>query len=97
MKTNLYIYISEREKNGQTPELARDDWLESLLAEDMNVTVVVNHLTPTVTMGHVSLKKREKKHSKHFYCYVLFLILLKPTMNIYKKKWTLILKSLRGH
>lgn len=30
-------------KNGQTAELARDDWLETLLAEDMNVTVVVNH------------------------------------------------------
>lgn len=35
------VYISE--KNGQTPELARDDWLESLLAEEVNVTVVVNH------------------------------------------------------
>lgn len=35
------VYMSE--KNGQAPELARDDWLESLLAEEMNVTVVVNH------------------------------------------------------
>lgn len=35
------VYISE--KNGQTPELAQDDWLESLLAEEVNVTVVVNH------------------------------------------------------
>lgn len=39
-------------------------------------------LTPTVTLGHVSLKKHKKKH---FYCYVLFLYVLKPTMNIYKK------------
>lgn len=38
-------------------------------------------LTPTVTLGHVSLKK----HTKYFYCYILFLILLKSTMNIYKK------------
>lgn len=38
------VYISEKIKiNGQTPELAQDDWLESLLAEEMNVTVVVNH------------------------------------------------------
>lgn len=36
------VYISH--SNGQIPELARDDWLESLLAEEMNVTVVVNHL-----------------------------------------------------
>lgn len=63
---SVYIYISEREKNGQTPELARDDWLESLLAEDMNVTVVVNHLTPTVTMGHVSLKKEKKNIQNTF-------------------------------
>lgn len=39
-KKNLYI---SQKKNGQTPELARDDWLESLLAEEVNVTVVVNH------------------------------------------------------
>lgn len=37
MKKNLYI---SEQKTGQTPELARDDWLESLLAEEMNVTVV---------------------------------------------------------
>lgn len=42
-KKNLYIYLYLRKKNGQTPELARDDWLESLLAEEVNVTVVVNH------------------------------------------------------
>lgn len=35
------IYLIK--KNGQTPELARDDWLESLLAEEVKVTVVVNH------------------------------------------------------
>ena len=40
MKKSLYI---SQKKNGQTPELARDDWLESLLAEEMNVTVVMNH------------------------------------------------------
>lgn len=38
---NMSVYISE---NGQAPELAQDDWLQSLLAEEMNVTVVVNHL-----------------------------------------------------
>lgn len=41
-KKKKSVYISE--KNGQTPELAQDDWLESLLAEEVNVTVVVNHL-----------------------------------------------------
>lgn len=39
-------------------------------------------LTPTVTPGTFVLKK---KNTKHFYCYFLFLILLKPTMNIFKK------------
>lgn len=29
--------------NGQTPELAQDDWQQSHLAEEVNVTVVVNH------------------------------------------------------
>lgn len=37
------ISVHMSEKNGQTPELARSDWLESLLAEEVNVTVVVNH------------------------------------------------------
>jgi len=36
-KISVYIW-----KNGQTPELAQDDWLQSLLAEERNVTVV-NH------------------------------------------------------
>lgn len=36
----ICIYLR---KNGQTPELAQDDWLASLLAEEVNVTVVVNH------------------------------------------------------
>lgn len=36
----ICIYLR---KNGQTAELARDDWLESPLAEEVNVTVVVNH------------------------------------------------------
>lgn len=42
-------------KNGQTAELARDDWLESLLAEESERNRCgESFLTPTVTLGHVS-------------------------------------------
>lgn len=62
----ICTYISQR-KNGQTPELAQDDWLESLLAEESESNRCgESFLTPTVTLGHVSLKK----HTKHFYCYI---------------------------
>lgn len=78
MKKKICTYLR---KSGQTAELARDDWLESLLAEESERNRCgESFLTPTVTLGHVSLKK----HTKYFYCYVLFLILLKPTMNIHK-------------
>lgn len=65
-------------KNGQTAELAQDDWLEILLAEEMNVTVVVNHFFLLQLHWDMCLNK----NTKHFYCYFLFLLILKST-NIY--------------
>lgn len=71
--------------------MARDDWLESLLAEELNVTVLVNHFTPTVTLGHVF------KNTK-----MLLLLHYVPDSfkvnneHLPKKKWTFILKSLKG-
>lgn len=53
MKKKKSVYIR---KNGQTPELAQDDWLESLLAEEVNVTVVVNHFLLLRLHWDMSLK-----------------------------------------
>lgn len=44
----------------------------------MNVTVVVNE----ILLGYIGTCL--KMHTKHFYCYLVFLILLKQTMNIHK-------------
>lgn len=48
-------------KNGQTAELAQDDWLEILLAEEMTVTVVVNHFFLLQLHWDVCLKKKNTK------------------------------------
>lgn len=89
----ICIYVR---KNGQTPELARGDWLESLLAEEGNVTVVVNHFL--LLRLDMSLKKKKKTHKT--------LLLLRFVPDSFKannehfqkkKKWTFVLKSLRGH
>lgn len=50
------IYLRKR---GQTPELARHDWLESLLAEEMNVAVEVNHLLLPRLHWDMSLKNTQ--------------------------------------
>lgn len=63
------------------------NWLKLIgwncvLAEEVNVTVMLNQfLLFTVTYGTYVLKITP---TKHFYSYFLFVVLLKPTMNILK-------------
>lgn len=60
------VYTVCQEINGQTQELAQDDWLESLLAEEASVTVVVNHfLLLRLHWGRVYLKRQNKTKKPH--------------------------------
>lgn len=77
------------------------NWLKTttwktILAEEATVVVARDFLRSWLHLGHVSLGKKEKYTKKTLLLFLLFLIILKPTMNIYKM-WTFILKSLRGH
>lgn len=57
-----YLYIHIIQKNGQTAELAQDDWLEILLAEEMNVTVVVI----SYSCGYIGTHVKKKKNKYNF-------------------------------
>lgn len=67
MKINMYM-----SQNGQTPELAQDDWLESLLAEEVNVTVVVNHFLLLRLHWDICLRKNTQNTFIVTFCSLFF-------------------------